>query len=425
MASQSLKQIFHFMVDWKDSKDSSLVWVWFLSQFPARRRLYYPHIVITECSVMIEALPHVPFAGLDVDSCCLEGTRVEILEQIMTWARSTSPNDPKIFWFTGPAGSGKTTIAHSIAKHLYDVGMLGSAFFFKRDRAEQSDPAKVITTLAHDMASHNLAFKIALGKVLKADALVPASATAQLEKLLLQPLVALGQNQQLCLLLDALDECGTQESRKPLLQALIKVLPNLPANVKLLATSRSLGPMADIDQMFGTQLSSITSHLELDTMENQRDILKYTQFMLGTLAIKRGLGPTWPGHAMTQKLAQSANGLFLWVYTACSLITRSYKPNTVIEIFISNKFGHGDQQLEALYTTAFDLIEGQNAGSDFVTDCCKVLGAIVTVKDPLPATALANLLGEDLDMVQGIIQRLNCLLEGLGMIIHIGLRGFR
>ena len=124
---------------------------------------------------MIEALPHVPFAGLDVDSCCLEGTRVEIIDQIMTWARSTSLDDPKVFWFTGPAGSGKTTIAHSIAQHLYDAGMLGSAFFFKRDKAEQADPAKVITTLAHDMASHHLGFKVALGKVLKADALIPAS----------------------------------------------------------------------------------------------------------------------------------------------------------------------------------------------------------------------------------------------------------
>jgi hypothetical protein len=170
--------------------------------------------------------------------------------------------------------------------------------------------------------------------VLKAEALVPASAFAQLEKLLLRPLVALAPKHQLCLVLDALDECGTQRSRKPLLEALINVLPKLPANVKLLVTSRSLGPMADIDQVFGTQLCSITSHLELDTVENQRDIMKYTQFMLRTLTVNKGLGPTWPGVEMTQKLAQSANGLFLWVYTACSLITRSYKPDKALEIFI-------------------------------------------------------------------------------------------
>jgi hypothetical protein len=59
---------------------------------------------------------------------------------------------------------------------------------------------------------------------------------------------------------------------------------------------------------------------------------------------------------------------------------------------------------------SFDLIASQSAGSAFVVDCCRVLGAIVTVRDPLPATALAKLLGEDLNNIQEIIQRLDCLL---------------
>jgi hypothetical protein len=70
-------------------------------------------------------------------------------------------------------------------------------------------------------------------------------------------------------LLDALDECGTDESRRPLLDAFANVLPELPENIKVLVTSRSLGPEADIDHLLAEQLWSMTSHLELDSMANR------------------------------------------------------------------------------------------------------------------------------------------------------------
>ena len=252
------------------------------------------------------------FASWANESCCLKGTHLLIFDQIMAWAQNGSYSIPKVFWFTGPAGSGKTTIAHSIAKKLDNAGMLGSAFFFKCDKADQSDPAKVITTLAYDMASHNLNFKVALADILKVDSLIPTSLSAQFEKILLRPLVACGQTEHLCLVLDAFYECGTHESREPLLAALAGLLPKLPGNIKLFVTSCTQGPNADIDQVFAKQLASMTNHLDLDSTDNQADILQYTQYRLKKIAQTKELDEMWPELDTIQKLADSADGLFLW-----------------------------------------------------------------------------------------------------------------
>ena len=96
-------------------------------------------------------------------------------------------------------------------------------------------------------------------------------------------------------------------------------------------------------------------------------------------------------------------------FGTCQSIASSYNPDKSIKIDISNKPSEGDVKLDILYSTALKHIAAQNTGSGFVDDCSKVLGAIVTLRDPLPAVAIAKLIGEDLDMIQGIIQRLDCL----------------
>jgi hypothetical protein len=49
---------------------------------------------------------------------CTDGTRVKILEDITKWANDRSLASPRVFWLTGQAGSSKTTVAYTIAKHF-------------------------------------------------------------------------------------------------------------------------------------------------------------------------------------------------------------------------------------------------------------------------------------------------------------------
>jgi adenylylsulfate kinase-like enzyme len=71
---------------------------------------------------------------------CTEGTRVRILEDITKWANS--PESPRVVRLTGQAGSGKTTIAYTIAKQFEKNGtadqqtILGGNFLCSRQFGE-------------------------------------------------------------------------------------------------------------------------------------------------------------------------------------------------------------------------------------------------------------------------------------------------
>jgi hypothetical protein len=79
---------------------------------------------------------------------CTDGTRVKILEDITKWANDRSLASPRVFWLTGQAGSGKTTIAYTIAKRFEEVVMPTStpswvATFSARDNSKKRKPRPV------------------------------------------------------------------------------------------------------------------------------------------------------------------------------------------------------------------------------------------------------------------------------------------
>ncbi|KIL54359.1 hypothetical protein M378DRAFT_92717, partial [Amanita muscaria Koide BX008] len=47
---------------------------------------------------------------------CLEGTGTEILDEIKGWVTTTHANALQVLWLSGPAGTGKSAIAHSVSR---------------------------------------------------------------------------------------------------------------------------------------------------------------------------------------------------------------------------------------------------------------------------------------------------------------------
>ena len=59
---------------------------------------------------------------------CLRGTRTAILDEIELWIRDLY--DPRtVYWLNGLAGTGKSTIAQTIAERTFADGRLGASFF--------------------------------------------------------------------------------------------------------------------------------------------------------------------------------------------------------------------------------------------------------------------------------------------------------
>jgi hypothetical protein len=92
------------------------------------------------------------------DPVCLPDTRVEVLEQIMAWA--DGHDERCIFWLNGMAGTGKSTIARTVARDFYEQKRLGASFFFSRGGGDVSHAGKFFTTIAWQLANASLELKL-------------------------------------------------------------------------------------------------------------------------------------------------------------------------------------------------------------------------------------------------------------------------
>lgn len=107
---------------------------------------------------------------------CTPRTRVMILEDIAKWANDRSSGSPCVFWLTGQAGSGKTTIVYTIAKQFEKDGnaeqctVLDGNFLCSRQFEETREQTRIIPTLAYQLARKCKSYAAALHVADKFDA---------------------------------------------------------------------------------------------------------------------------------------------------------------------------------------------------------------------------------------------------------------
>jgi len=83
---------------------------------------------------------------------CLPNTRIDLLREIYNWGDG---HDEKrfIYWLNGLAGTGKSTIARTVARKYFNQGQLGASFFFSRGGGDVGRADKFVTTVALQLAS--------------------------------------------------------------------------------------------------------------------------------------------------------------------------------------------------------------------------------------------------------------------------------
>jgi hypothetical protein len=84
---------------------------------------------------------------------CLRDTRVGLLQEIHSWADGL--DERCIFWLSGLAGTGKSTIARTVARSYFDEGRLAASFFFSRGGGDVSHAGMFVTSIAKQVA-HNV-----------------------------------------------------------------------------------------------------------------------------------------------------------------------------------------------------------------------------------------------------------------------------
>ncbi|KAI6156526.1 hypothetical protein BKA82DRAFT_4047155 [Pisolithus tinctorius] len=267
--------------------------------------------------VSLEGLACADGAGLFDSRRCLDGTRTDVLTEIVSWVYNTNEDVPRILWLNGQDGAGKSTIAHTIVRWFTDAGGLGACFCFARDRLVERREERIFTTIARDLAESDLAFRRALADAISKDPSLKTTydVTLQWQRLILEPLSKVSGRVvgNVVVLIDDLDESGPDTSRSHILSLFTSAAAvHLPANLRILLTSR---PLPDIEPVL--RAVSHVKVISLDELleESARDITFWVQ---QDLCRARDIGNT-----DIQMLVERANGAFEWARLACDYI----KPN--------------------------------------------------------------------------------------------------
>ncbi|KIO00597.1 hypothetical protein M404DRAFT_754685, partial [Pisolithus tinctorius Marx 270] len=334
-----------------EARDVSIAYIEMLDDLMQQYRRHEDRGVQVDAFRVLEDLDLDGFArargvGLNRTKRCLDGSRKEVLTDIINWIYDTGENVPRILWLRGRAGKGKSVIARTIALWFKNTGGVGSCFCFSRDWQAEHLEEKMFRTVSCDLPERDPAFRRALADaVAKDDALKTTSdIVLQWKRFLSEPLHKISGHivGNVLIVVDALDESGAELSRRHLLSVLAPAqTANLPRNVRILVTSRTL---PDIERVLNAaQHVRATSSDDVSAGLSERDIRLYIMKRMGHL---RGIGS-----AEVHGISQKAEGLFEWARPACEFVNPSGVKNGPVKERFDNvmHLRSGGGLLDAMY----------------------------------------------------------------------------
>ena len=140
-----------------------------------------------------------------------------MLDDIEKWTEDF--DRPPVFWLNGLAGTGKSTIAQTVAERVFANGRLGASFFCSRGVEDRSNLHLIFPTLAFQLAQMYPDFRSSLVPLLQSNPdIVHESLHDQMQRLLVEPLRR--ANVSTTIVIDALDECKDKDPESAILLVL-------------------------------------------------------------------------------------------------------------------------------------------------------------------------------------------------------------
>ncbi|KAF8335919.1 uncharacterized protein EI90DRAFT_276112 [Cantharellus anzutake] len=350
---------------------------------------------------ILESLRYPHIALGDSAQACLEGTRVDLAERIMTWCRNTGESENRLMLLTAVAGAGKTSIALTIAERCANEGnvTLLLHFFFKA--GERARPDFLFTGIARALADHDPIYRGSITSALRKDpSLLTAPLAKQFENLVALPLLHTPppSGHSMVVIIDALDECD-KTVFLPLAEILREEVPRLPSSIKFFITSRQF----DLVNRFlspNYPINRLTIDLSDET--NVQDCATYISFQLQKLKkshpeLRDNLQDE---DKKVREILERANGLFIWVSTIFLYMeTNSNDPmrtlGRLLDTGTKRSKVPAEGMMDHLYTTILKRCNWED--EDFVHDYPIVMGAIVVAQQPLSVTAWDVILSPSLN----------------------------
>ena len=206
---------------------------------------------------------------------------------------------------------------------------------------------KLFPTIARDLADRDLRLRPLLAEVITNNHSLrdTEDIAEQWQKFILEPLSQLQDSStgNVVVVIDALDESGVEATRTTVLEVFTTKGAELPANVRILLTSR---PLADIGEVLST--AEHVHAMSLDDIDGQLamgDIHLYVSTRLKKLTSTFSDKDFW-------RLAEKSGGLFEWARLACDFVFPRVGviPKKRFDEIMSHTSG-GKALLDEMYTT--------------------------------------------------------------------------
>ena len=331
------------------------------------------------------------------------------MRKIELWIRD--PAQPPVYWLNGLAGTGKSTIAQTIAEKMSADKQLGASFFCSRDFSERSNLRLIFPTLAVQLARKYAKFRSILVPLLRSDpGIAEESLYRQMKELIVQPLMESAIST--IIVIDALDECKDNEPASAILSVLREFVSQIP-KVKFFLTGR---PERRIHEGFHL-LAEAKDVLVLHAVEPSQvdsDIRLFFTHSFKKIVDEGG----WPTSEQLNLLCERAAGLFVYAVATVKFVThRTSDPKEQLaRLLQSSKDGvyegktkfNENSSLDSLYTSI--LQEAFDDDPDNNPMIRSILGGVILAANPLSPSTIAALLGFSINGVSPKLSAIQSLL---------------
>jgi hypothetical protein len=375
-------------------------------------------------TLVLDCLPHAvnaPFnsyANQDSPSC-FPNTRVDLLREIYKWA--DGQNGQCIFWLNGLAGTGKSTVARTVARTYFDNKRLGASFFFSRGGGDVGHAGKFCTTVAAQLANNVPTLRRQICNAIAGYSdIASQSLHDQWRQLVLRPLSKLDDNSypsSYILLIDALDECDNDRHIRIILQLLAEVGSLKGVRLRVFLTSRREVPIRyGYYQLPENERYDIVFH-NLSSRIVDRDISIFLEYSLRNIGEENGQDIGWPGAEAIKTLVERANGLFIWAATACRFIREGLFADERLRTLLQGNASEtaAPEELNGIYITVLrNSIQASFDQQDKERFCLMlrdVLGSMVALFSPLSLISLSRLLDTPKQRMVRILKDLHAILD--------------
>ncbi|CAG8280574.1 unnamed protein product, partial [Penicillium salamii] len=365
---------------------------------------------------------------------CLPGTRIDLLREIEEWAKS--PHGKCIFWLNGMAGTGKSTISQTVASRLQEQQLLGASFFFRRGEEDRGTAKKLFPTLTEQMVNRVPQMLPRVQKAIDDDPNISEKVLReQFEKLLLDPLFDIEQREETTrrvIVIDALDECDSEDDIGILLRLLPQVRKSTSVQLRFFLTSRPELPFRlGFEGITDAHQDLVLHEIEKPVIEH--DISLYFEDQFLRLKQRRSFPPDWPGAAATKILVDRAVPLFIAAATICRFISDvKWNPQKRLEAILTDQSTYVSKMESTYVPVLKQLLTGQNETESrkLLEEFKEIVGVIIILATPLSINSLSHLIDRESDDVKCRLDQLHSVLgvpnnfDTPVRILHLSFRDF-